>query len=114
MSLIVGGGVLALGRVVHYRSRTGNYTLAALVTATGETLHRPGVDAGFVADLTNLEHVHLQVFSPGRPGKRADADDFLVESPHGRAENVNGSYPEYDVPFDPDGGPGTWSWPPRV
>lgn len=113
MSAIVGGGVLGLGRVVHYRSRTGHYTVPALVTATQDSLYRPGVDAGFVADLSSAEHVHLQVFTPGMPGKRKDADDFLVESPHGRAENVNGSYPEYDVPYDAAGGPGTWCWPPR-
>ena len=108
-------------RTVVYRSRTGNYSVPAIITATQETLYRPGVDAGYVADLTSPEHVHLQVFTPGKPGMRKDADNFLVESEHGRAENVGGSYPEYDVPqWEPsdDGdatpAPGTWSWPPRV
>jgi len=108
-------------RTVVYRSRTGNYSVPAIITATQDSLYRPGVDAGYVADLSSPTHVHLQVFTPGVPGKRQDADDFLVESPHGRAENVNGSYPEYDVPQDTpedrvDGvqEPGTWAWPARV
>jgi hypothetical protein len=109
-----GGRFVSVARTVHYRSRTGNYTVPAIITATVDSLFRPGVEAGHVADLSGEECVHLQVFTPGFPGTRQSADDFLVESPHGRGENINGSYPEYDVPFDPDGGPGTWSWPPQV
>lgn len=100
-----------IGRVVIYRSRTGNYSVPAIITATQDTLYRPGVDGGYVPDLSSEEHVHLHVLTPGVPGKRTDADDFLVESPHGRQENVGGAYQEHDVPLDPDGGPGTWSWP---
>lgn len=105
---------VTIARTVIYRSRTGNYDVPAVVTATVDTLYRPGVEGGFVPDLSSPEHVHLHVFTPGLPGKRKEADDFLVESEHGRAENVNGSYSEYDVPHDEDGGPGSWRWPARV
>lgn len=117
---------LTISRAVWYRSRTGNYTVPAIVTATVDTLYQPGVDAGFVPPLSSETHVHLAVFTPGIPGKRKDADDFLVESPHGRSENVAGTYQEFDVPFwEADGPytaeqlldvqpPGTWIWPPRV
>lgn len=103
-----------IGRIVHYRSRTGTYTCPAMVTATTGTLFAPNVEAGHIAGLSSDTHVHLTVFTPGKPGKRAAATDFLVESEHGRSENVGGLYQEFDIPFDPDGGPGTWSWPPRA
>lgn len=117
-----------IGRVVWYRSRTGKYTVPALVTATQETLYEGGVEAGMVPPLTSEEHVHLTVLTPGLPGNRETADDFVVESEHGRGENVSGCYQEWDVPLAvpgyenlsdwsaPDDGdgrqpPGTWSWP---
>ncbi len=105
-----------IGRIVHYRSRTGDYVVPAIVTATRDTLHRPNVEAGLIPDCSTDEHVHLTVFTPGPPGKRAAATDFLVESEHGRAENVGGLYQEWDIPKAPDGelAPGTWCWPPRV
>lgn len=101
----------SLGRVVIYRSRTGNYSCPAMITAVQDSLYRPNVEAGYIADLSSETHVHLSVFTPGKPGKRADATDFLTESPHGRSENAGGIYQEMDIAFDPEGGPGTWSWP---
>jgi hypothetical protein len=65
-------------------------------------------------DLSSDTHVHLTVFTPGKPGKRRSADDFLVESEHGRSENVAGCYQEWDIPFVDVGGvitPGSWRWP---
>lgn len=103
-----------IGRVVIYRSRTGDYIVPAIVTATLDTLHRPNVEAGYIADLSSDEHVHLTVFTPGKPGKRAEAADFLTESPHGRAENVGGLYQEWDIAYDENDAPGTWHWPERV
>ena len=119
-------------RMVMFRSRTGKYTVPAVITATVETLNPEGValwertegQAG-VPPLSSEEHVHLTVFTPGKPGMRADAEDFLVESEHGRGENVGGTYQEWDVPLDPDvedaiadGSenpqlPGSWAWPVR-
>lgn len=81
-----------VGRIVHYRSRTGNYTLPAVVTCTSESLYDPGVARGDLPPLTNELSIHLHVMTPG--------------------EKV--SYQEHDVQFDEDEGPGTWRWPPRV
>lgn len=109
-----------IGRIVIYRSRTGNYDVPAIVNCTTETIYQPGVDAGHVPPLSSPDHVHLTVLTPGKPGLRQTADDFKVESPHGRGENVAGCYQEWDVPFeDPIGGgeqpaPGSWRWPERV
>jgi hypothetical protein len=75
------------------------------------------VRLGHVPPLTGEGHVHLTVFTPGKPGMRRDAKDFLIESPHGRGENVAGCYQEFDIPpssLGGDPGPGTWRWPERV
>ena len=91
---------LTIGRVVFYRSRTGLYTCPAMITATRLTLHRPNVEAGFIPDLSSDTHVHLTVFTPGAPGKRATAEDFVARADAPIAENVGGLYQEWDVPFD--------------
>lgn len=124
----------SLGRVVLYRSRTGNYTVPAIITATVESLNPAGVEAGHVPALSSPDHVHLTVFTPGKPMMRVGAEDFEVESPHGRSENVGGVYQEFDIGpagVDADTGqvvalsgaygddpsnviafpPGTWAWP---
>lgn len=83
----------SLGRIVHYRSKTGNYTLAAIVTATHESQWAPGVDRGDVPALDpELGEVCLHVFTPG----------------------AQESYQELAVPYDADGGPRSWKWPDRV
>ena len=119
--------VPAIGRVVHYRSRTGKYDVAAIITATVNQLNPEGVAAGAVPPLSGPDYVHLQVLSPGTPGMRYGAQDFLVESEHPVQENVNGVYQEWDIPFTPveasadigsqgwdDVPPGTWRWPVRT
>jgi hypothetical protein len=101
-----------ISRMVIYRSRTGDYDCPAVIAATRDTLHIPNVEAGFIPPLSSEDHVHLVVFSAGSPGKRAAPEaHFLVESPHGRSENVSGSYQEWDITYDPEGAPGTWRWP---
>jgi hypothetical protein len=113
-----------IGTVVIYRSRTGRYDCPAVVVATAETLDPNGVELGHVPPITNpSEHVHLVVLTPGIPGKRSTATDFLAQSPHGHRENVAGTYQEFDIPFDPvpppdktvhgeptTPRPGTWRW----
>lgn len=79
----------SVGRIVRYTSKTGNYELAAVVTATRESLWAPGVERGDVPPISSDTHVHLRVFTPG-----------ALEA-----------YQEFDVPFDADGAPGTWRWP---
>ena len=101
------------GRIVWYQSRTGNYFLPAIISVTRINLFPGGVEAGHIPDLSSDTNVHLIVFSPGPGGLRASATDFQVESEHGRAENEGGTYAEWDIPYDPDGGPGTWRWPTR-
>lgn len=108
--------VATIGRIVVYRSRTGDYSVPAIITATTATLNAKGVELGHVPALSSDDHVHLTVFTPGRPGMRRGAQDFLVESEHARSENVAGCYQEWDIPhneFPADDVPGTWSWPHR-
>ena len=103
-----------IGRIVTYRSRTGDYDVPAIVAATQSSLHRPNVDAGHIPDLSGPHHVHLVVFSPGPAGQRAEATDFKAESPHGRSENQGGTYTEWDIAetaSDALPEPGTWRWP---
>lgn len=117
----------SIGRIVIYRSRTGNYDVPAIITATVDTLADIGVEMWHETDgkqgvppLSSEVNVHLNVQTPGIPGLRAEAQDFKTESPHGRAENIGGVYQEWDVwPSEPfgDGGeptPGSWRWPERV
>jgi hypothetical protein len=104
-----------IGRIVIYRSRTGDYDVPAMIVGTVDTLNPKNVEAGYLPGLSSDEHVHLVVFTPGPPGKRAAAADFKTESEHGRSENVSGTYQEWDIPrtvVHP--GPGTWRWPERV
>lgn len=106
-----------IGRIVIYRSRTGDYDVPAIITATTETLNPKGVELGHVPPLSSDQHVHLTCFTAGKPGLRRGAEDFKVESAHGRSENVAGCYQEWDIPLhasvvQPD--PGTCRWPERV
>lgn len=101
-----------IGRIIIYRSRTGNYDVPAIINATQDTLYLPGVEGGYVPDLDSPEHVHLTVFTPGKPGLRSQ-DDFKVESDEPVSENVAGCYQEWNIPFGPQADPGTWRWPVR-
>lgn len=103
----------SIGRIVVYRSRTDKYDLPGVVNCTRDTLNPEGVEMGNLPDLSDDLHVHLTVFSPGSSGLRAQAADFVAESPHGRHENHGGTYTEWNVGYDPQGAPGTWRWPER-
>lgn len=87
-----GGPAPTLGRIVHYRSNTGDYDLAALVTATVDTLTEAGLARNEVCPLSSPTHVHLHVFTPGKARH----------------------YQELNVPFDPEGSARSWRWPARV
>lgn len=102
---------VTIGRIVIYTSRTGDYVMPAIVSATKSTLFQPNVEAGNIPDCSSDEHVHLAVFTAGTPGKRREALDFKVESEHPVSENVAGTYQEWDIPHDASGEPGTWCWP---
>jgi hypothetical protein len=105
-----------IGRIVIYRSRTGDYDCPAIVAGTIDTLNQKNVDAGLLPGCSSSTNVHLVVFTPGPPGKRATAEDFKVPAPHGIAENVGGVYQEWDIPqakplVGEDIEPGSWRWP---
>lgn len=134
-----------IGRIVLYRSRTGTYTVPAMITATTATLAPKGVELHAatngekgVPPLSGDLHVHLAVFTPGIPGMRVGAADFVAREDTPISENVAGVYQEWDVPpvgfvigepGDPislhatiDGNhpadlcqhaPGSWAWPAR-
>lgn len=92
-----------LGSDVIYRSRTGDYSLAAKVarnakSSSPEALHR-GVEAGrlFMVPLTLLE-VDLTVFTPG---------GSYVE---GEPSQWTGTYAEHAIKYDANGERGTWCW----
>lgn len=113
-----------LNDAVWFRSRTGNYTLAADVIATKDKLFAKGVEAGHVPDLDSDMHVHLLVKTPGKPGTRQPDTDKSINNP-----NLGGSYVEHNVEFwdpsptgnahifphwaDEDQPAGTWTWPRR-
>ena len=81
----------SLGRIVIFRSRTGDYDVPAIITATQATLNPKGVELGHIPRLSSPSHVHLTCFTAGVPGKRRDATDFKVESEYPRSENVAGT-----------------------
>lgn len=119
-------------RIVEYRSRTGTYTVPAIITATMETLNPKGTQLWRETDgekgvppLTSRENVHLTVFTPGIPGE-CDTPLEVPAGTQGLMPNLGGSYQEFDVPLDApehdfghvDGyqhehKPGTWRWPSR-
>jgi hypothetical protein len=105
-----------IGRIVIYRSRTGDYDIPAIVTATQDTLNLKGVEAGYVPPLSGDYSVHLTVFSPGKGGLHKEAENFLVKSEYPVSENVSGCYQEWDISIAIANtiGPGTWRWPERV
>lgn len=89
-----------------YRSRTGHYTLAGLVTATTGTLWPEGIERGDVPALSSPEHVHLMVMSPGEAGHFPERDvPFAGASPVvGRTSGDPGVW----MP------PRSWAWPPII
>jgi hypothetical protein len=75
---------LTICRMVVYRSRTAQYSVPAIITATIDTIADAGVQAYLdsggargVPPLNDVNNVHLTVFTPGIPGQRATADDFV-------------------------------------
>ncbi len=104
-----------IGRIVVYRSKTAKYFVPALVSATVDTLYRPGVDGGHLADLTDDTHVHLAVFTPGYAGHRNETTTpEQAAELTARSTPAGGTYQEWDVPYDESGEtPGSWSWPVR-
>lgn len=105
-----------IGRIVVYRSKTGNYVVPGLVSATVDTLYRPAVDEGHISDLSSDTHVHLVVFTPGFAGHRNSSTSIEQAEELTRLSSpAGGTYQEFDVPYDETGQtPGSWSWPVRA
>lgn len=102
---------ITIGRIVIYRSKTGQYSMPAVVSATRDTLYLPNVSAGHLADLSAADNVHLVVFTAGASGHRSAGTDPSLGAANPPA---GGSFAEYDIAYsdDPEA-PGCWSWPRR-
>lgn len=101
---------LTIGRIVIYRSKTGNYDLPAIITATVDTLDPKGVELGHVPPLSGNNCVHLTVFTCGKQGTAREG--HVVNN-----EAAGGSYQEFDIAessSDTEPEPGSWRWPTRV
>lgn len=107
-----------------WEAARGDDTRGASAEVTEEwekTYPRPALRG--VPPLSSPSNVHLTVLTPGLPGRRGSAADFLVPPAHGLEpmENAGGSYQEFDVPWALDApddvdaavAPGTWRWPER-
>jgi hypothetical protein len=105
-----------LGQFVNYRSRTGRFTVPAVVSAISSSLDPQGVqlwrDSGGqagVPPLSSSTNVHLVVFTPEIPRMGTSTADFVgarANAPVGG--NVSGCFQEWDVPYDSAGSAGTW------
>lgn len=117
----------SIGRVVIYRSKTGTYSMPAIISATVDTLYRPNVEAGHVPDLSSDTHVHLCVMTCGIPGERSanTSPELGRTNPPAGGTLQESDIPQYVPALDTGGDafwagdysaqpPGTWAWPPRV
>lgn len=101
---------LAIGRVVIYRSRTGDYDVPAIVNCTVDTISVKGVELGHVPALSGNNCVHLTVFTPGKPGTARPGNEP-------NPAQTSGCYQEWDIgeatsQENPE--PGSWRWPVRI
>jgi hypothetical protein len=101
-------------RMVVYRSRTGGYDVPAVVNCTEDSISEEGVELGHVPPLTGKDHVHLTVFTPGKPGTAREGNEV-------NEAQTSGCYQEWDIPpwtgAEEKGEvpePGTWRFPVRI
>jgi hypothetical protein len=85
----------SIGRIVHYRSKTGNYIMPAMIIATQDSLWAAGVEKGDVDPITDPTNVHLLCFTTG---KQIQYQEFNVPQVPGPDRMI----------------PQTWWWPERV
>lgn len=93
----------SIGRIVTYRSITGNYDVPAMITATVDSLWPGGVERGDVPALSSPEHVHLHVLTPGAQVGYQEHNVPLWEA------GVDGEQRASAHPW-----PRSWRWPGRV
>jgi hypothetical protein len=102
----------SIGRIVLYRSKTGDYDLPAVITGTRDSMSAMGLvrtsqEEGERLVLSTDTHVHLEVMTPGEKGRYQEHNvpqhaATLAESIGVRREGR------------PEPEPGTWRWPERV
>jgi hypothetical protein len=93
-----------LSKSVIYRSRTGSYSVPAIINCNVDSIDPEGVRLGHVPALTEFDAVHLTVFTPGRPGTTRGGMQVT-------SQNVAGCYQEWDIPYDRTGRkPGSWKY----
>jgi hypothetical protein len=105
-----------IGRIVIYRSKTGDYVMPAIVSATLDTLHQPNVDAGHMHPLSGPLNVHLTVFTAGYQGQVSQStmeNHPELADPARRNYPAGGTFQEWDIPYSDTDEPGCWSWPVR-
>ena len=94
-----------IGRIVHYRSQTGDYTLPATITATIDSLEPAGLKRMPELALSGPWHVHLIAFSPGPATTIRELNVPLwVPGPAGAFDGEATQTLPGQVP-------GTWAWP---
>ena len=76
----------SLGRIVRYIGKEGAHSPRAAIVTCAQADVQPDTD---LAPLDTAMHVYLWVFTPGSAG-----------------------FVETNIPYDENGAPGTWSWPP--
>lgn len=113
------------GRTVWYQTDGRNdldYYLPAIVTVTWGSHpgdYPDGTPNSLPRPSTEL-HVHLTVFTPGGFGSSYAIDGKLSEFKQDKMPNLgkpqsitpgSGTYTEWNVPYDANGGRRTWRWP---
>ncbi len=105
-----------IGRIVIYRSRTGNYSVPAIITAAQDTLWEEGVLTGMVPPLSSPDHVHLHVITPGGQRSYQEHDVSPAGPRSGRRLDMR-SGDQLAAGEQEDGAirqnPRTWAWPTR-
>ncbi|OHD15029.1 MAG: hypothetical protein A2Y38_25785 [Spirochaetes bacterium GWB1_59_5] len=97
----------SIGRIVHYASKNGDGIISpAIVLRTRDT--------------TNLDVINRWGPSPaGTLSGKGRPADLVAELPDDTTIDLlvwglGGDYREFAVPFNADGAPRSWNWPPRV
>lgn len=101
-----------IGRIVTYRSKTGDYDLPAIITGTRETMSAAGLaradaEEGERLILSTETHVHLHVFTPGAQGSYQEHN--VPMHPTTLAEHIG---VRRETRAQPE--PRTWRWPERI
>jgi hypothetical protein len=102
--------VPTIGRIVIYRSKTGDYDLPAIITGTRDSMSAAGMArAGDDAEklvLSTPTHVHLEVLTPGAQGRYQEHNVPMCPLTVAQQTGVAHEAPKPE--------PRSWRWPERV